>query len=123
MQRERPSVDAWLAEVKTGPEAPGVGMCLIHNGIVRGTSRSGAVVTGMELSYNPDRLGEVIEQVSHMDGVAYVRAWVNSGTLQVGDDIMYALVAGDIREHVFGALQELVRKIKTEVVDEMENRA
>jgi hypothetical protein len=30
------------------------------------------------------------------------------------------LVAGDIREHVFGALQQLVGRIKNEVVTELE---
>jgi hypothetical protein len=33
---------------------------------------------------------------------------------------MYALVAGDIRDNVFVALQELVRLIETEVVAERE---
>jgi len=45
---------------------------------------------------------------------------VNEGRLAVGDDIMLALVGGDIRENVIGALQELVRLIKTEVVREHE---
>jgi molybdopterin synthase catalytic subunit len=49
-----------------------------------------------------------------------VRVWINEGRLTVGDDIMYALVAGDIRENVLSGLQELVRLIKTEVVRERE---
>jgi molybdopterin synthase catalytic subunit len=57
-----------------------------------------------------------------MPGVTFVRAWVNSGHLEVGDDIMYVLVGGDIRENVFDALQTLVRTIKTRVVTENELR-
>ncbi len=48
--------------------------------------------------------------------------WVNAGDLKVGDDIMKVVVAGDIRENVFGALQRLVGIIKNEVVTESEFR-
>jgi len=120
MINERPSVEAWLKETKQSADAARVGMCLMHNGVVRGTARDGSPVTGMELTYDHDRLQEVLASVAAMPGVATVRAWVNEGRLAVGDDIMLALVAGDIREHVFAALQELVRRIKTEVVREQE---
>ena len=51
-------------------------------------------------------------------GVLGVRAWVTEGSLAVGDTIMKVLVAGDIRDNVFGALQSLVGLIKGEVVTE-----
>lgn len=95
-------------------------MYLAHNGVVRGTARDGSIVTGMNLSYDARRLSEVIAQVEARPGVVAVRVWVNEGRLAVGDDIMYVLVAGDIRDNVFAALQELVRLIKTEVVSEFE---
>jgi molybdopterin synthase catalytic subunit len=98
-------------------------MFLVHNGVVRGTSRSGELVAGMELSVDRDRLEEIVASARLMEGVTYVRAWVNEGRLAVGDDIMYVVVAGDIREHVFEALQALVRMIKTQVVTEKETRA
>ncbi|MBC7292755.1 MAG: molybdenum cofactor biosynthesis protein MoaE, partial [Thermoleophilia bacterium] len=74
----------------------------------------------MNLSYDRQRLEDVVSRIKAMPGVVAVRAWINEGRLKVGDDIMYALVAGDIRENVFGALQELVRLIKSEVVTEQE---
>jgi molybdopterin synthase catalytic subunit len=95
-------------------------MYLIHNGVVRGTARDGLAVSGMDLSYDSGRLAEVMEQVEARPGVVAVRVWINEGRLSIGDDIMYALVAGDIRENVFGGLQELVRLVKTEVVKEWE---
>lgn len=122
MDQGRPSAEAWLAEIKQGSEASRIGMYLVHNGVVRGTARDGSVVTGMELSHDHDRLPKVIDEVKAMPGVVAVRAWVNEGSLSVGDDIMLALVAGDIRENVFGGLQQLVRLIKTEVVREIEFR-
>lgn len=117
-----PSLDAWLAEVKSEPGAADVGMYLCHNGVVRSYSRDGRPVTGMELSVDRTRLDEALAAARDMEGVSVVRAWVNEGHLVVGDDIMYVLVGGDIRDNVFAALSELVRSIKSGVVTELELR-
>ena len=53
-------------------------------------------------------------------GIFAVRGWANQGELSVGDDIMMVVVAGDIRGHVFEALQRLVAVIKDEVLSESE---
>ncbi len=120
VDRPRPSVQAWLDEIKGGPDAPRIGMYLVHNGVVRGAARDGSAVSGMDLSYERERLAEVVAQIGARPGVVAVRVWINEGRLSVGDDIMYALVAGDIRENVLGSLQELVRLVKSEVVTERE---
>jgi len=120
MHHEPMSLQTWLDEIKSGPESARIGMYLIHNGVVRGTARDGSAVTGMDLSYDRARLAKVIEEVEARQGVVAVRVWINEGRLSIGDDIMYALVAGDIRDNVFGGLQELVRLVKTEVVKEWE---
>ncbi len=120
MHDEPPSLQTWLDEIKSGPDGARIGMYLVHNGVVRGTTRDGSPVTGMDLSHDRGRLAEVIEQVEARQGVIATRVWVNEGRLSIGDDIMYALVAGDIRDNVFSGLQELVRLIKTEVVKEWE---
>ncbi len=122
MQDSRPSIDRWLAETKGTGKAEGVGMYLVHNGVVRGHSRDGTPVTGMELIVDRARLAEVLDTARLMEGVEHVRAWVNEGKLRVGDDIMYVLVSGDIRENVVEALLALVKMIKTEVVTEVELR-
>lgn len=118
----RPSIDLWLSEAKSGVDTAGTGMYLIHNGVVRGTSRDGRPVSGMVLSVDRERLNEIVASASLIEGVTYARAWVNEGRLAVGDDIMYVVVAGDIRDHVFEALGALVRMIKSEVVTEEELR-
>lgn len=117
-----PGLDIWLRELKAEPESAGVGMYLSHNGVVRGSSRDGREVVGMELSVDRDGLSSAVEAAREMPGIVQVRAWVNEGHLKVGDDIMYVLVGGDIREHVFDALMALVRTIKTTVVSEVELR-
>lgn len=120
---ETPDVRQWIEDVKQGPDADSVGMMLIHEGVVRGTSRSGARVTGMDLVVDRARLDGAVAQARSWKGVVVARAWVNEGALAVGDPIMQVLVAGDIRENVFGALQRLVGILKTEVVSESETRS
>lgn len=123
-----PSMDQWLREAKAGPDAGKNGMYLTHNGVVRATPRSqvregeqgAAPVRGMRFGYDPARVEAAVEEVRRMEGIFHVRVWLNEGELDVGDDIMYVLVGGDIRPHVIDALQFLVGKLKTECVMETE---
>ena len=50
----------------------------------------------------------------------YVRVWLNEGVLNVGDSLMYVLIGADIRPRCIDALQQLVGKIKNELVVEKE---
>ena len=123
-----PSMDQWLREAKAGPGAGKTGMYLVHNGVVRATPRSqvrdgerdAAPVRGMRFGYDPARVDAVAAEARQMEGIFHVRVWLNEGELDVGDDIMYVLVGGDIRPHVIDALQFLVGKLKTECVTETE---
>ena len=131
MKKEMPSPDQWLREAKADPGAAGCGMYLMHNGTVRQTARAkvrhgeqnARPVRGMLFSYDRDRVDEVIAQTRAMDGVGYVRVWLNEGELTLGDDIMLVLIGGDIRPHVVDALQSLVGTIKNECVRELERYA
>lgn len=122
-----PSVDRWLREAKASPEAGRIGMYLTHNGVVRETARAsvrdGAAappVRGMRFSYDREKLAAAVEETRGMEGIYYVRAWLNEGELQPGDDIMYVLVGGDIRPRVVAALEFLVGRLKGECVSEQE---
>jgi molybdopterin synthase catalytic subunit len=125
-----PSVDQWLKEAKSDPAAAKVGMFLIHNGTVRQTPKAqvrqglddGTEVRAMEFSYDADMVDQAIAETYKLEGIYYIRAWLNRGHLKVGDDIMYLLVGGDIRPNVIKALQFLVEKIKTECVTEVEQK-
>lgn len=123
-------MDQWLREAKLGEGASQVGMYLIHNGVVRETPRAkvregiddGSLVKGMEFSYDKEKVDKVIEDTYKMEGIFHVRVWLNEGHLELGDDIMYVLVGGDIRPHVINGLEFLVEKIKTECVREVEKK-
>ena len=127
-KKPSPSMDQWLKEAKEDPRAAQVGMFLTHNGVVRQTAkakvRHGAEntlpVTGMEFSYDQAKVDAIIEETYKMAGIYYIRVWLNEGVLQMGDDIMYVLIGGDIRPHVIDALQYLVGRVKNECVVETE---
>ena len=128
MPGERPSIEAWLREAKANASAQDCGMFLIHNGVVRRSAKArvrkgdetASDVTGMLFSYDREKTAAAVKAAEAMPGIRCVRVWMNEGALQVGDDIMYVLVGGDIRPRVVDALQYLVGRLKDDCVTEIE---
>ena len=128
MSKISPSIDAWLKAAKAHESAPKIGMYLTHNGTVRQSAKAkvryGAEdtkeVTGMIFSYDEEKVNAVIADTYKMDGIYYIKVWLNEGKLTMGDDIMYVLIGGDIRPRVVDALQYLVGRVKNECVIETE---
>ena len=106
---QMPSVDEWLREAKQDPGFRGCGMYLIHNGTVRETPKAeargvetdgvqpGGKVAGMVFSYDEAKVSAAVEEARALSGIGYVRVWLNSGELELGDDIMLVLIGGDVR--------------------------
>ena len=127
-KKASPSMDAWLKEAKADSSAANIGMYLVHNGTVRETAKAkvrfgeenAAAVRGMEFSYDAAKVEAAVAEAYRMPGICYIRTWLNEGRLELGDDIMYVLIGGDIRPHVVDCLQALVGKLKNECVSERE---
>ena len=127
-KKEIPSMDLWLREAKAHESAPKCGMYLTHNGTVRQSAKAkvryGAEdtreVTGMIFSYDREKVEAAVADTYKMDGIYYIKTWLNEGRLSMGDDIMYVLIGGDIRPRVVDALQYLVGRLKNECVTEIE---
>lgn len=125
---QKPSIELWLQEAKQAENWEKVGMYLIHNGVVRQSARAkvrlgeenAPDVQKMHFSYEEEKVQKAIKETYALDGIYYVRAWLNRGELSVGEDIMFVLIGGDIRPHVTAALDFLVGKLKTECVTEKE---
>ncbi len=129
-KKQSPSMDAWLKEAKEAEHAGKIGMYLVHNGVVRETAKAVVrqtdgdprPVSGMFFSYDKEKVDAAIQETYSLEGIGYIRVWLNEGELDLGDDIMYVLIGGDIRPHVIDALQFLVGKIKNECVVETERK-
>ena len=109
-----------VAQIKAHPHISEAGMILCHNGIVRGTSRDGRRVKTIRVHADQKLLTKIISEIRSRPGIIEVLADVNQGVLSVGEDIMRVAIAGDIREHVFPALQDLVKLIKEQVTEKEE---
>lgn len=128
MSKSMPSIDLWMKEAKADESAPKIGMYLCHNGVVRRSpkalvregDRTALPVKGMLFSYDREKVDAAIEAAYKMEGIYYIRVWLNEGELETGDDIMLVLIGGDIRPHVVDALQYLVGRLKNECVSEKE---
>lgn len=109
-----------MKKVKNHPDYHKAGMILCHNGVVRGTSRGGHLVSELLVKADRQRLAGIIEEMKKRPGIIEVLAEVAEGKLRVGDDVMFVVVAGDFRENVFPVLMDTVNAIKKEVTKKTE---
>jgi len=110
------NLEKMIEKIKHHPKADGIGMILCHNGIVRGTARDGRRVSGLRVSVDHEKLRAVIAENKKKPGIVDILVEIaEDRDLAVGDDVMYLLVAGDIREHVIAALTETLNAVKSTV--------
>ena len=110
------SLTNMLETVKKHPEYHKAGMILCHNGVVRGTSRNGRKVSGLMITVNHQKLKQVLAVGKQTPGIIEILVKIHENRkLAVGDDVMFLVVAGDIRETVINVLSETLDAIKTTV--------
>lgn len=113
-------LEEMIGQIKAHPRISEAGMILCHNGIVRGTSRDGRKVSEIRVKARHGILAELIGEIKSRPGIIEVLVELNEGTLKVGEDIMVVAIAGDVRENVFPALQDLIRQIKQQLTEKEE---
>jgi molybdopterin synthase catalytic subunit len=113
VQTETVSMDRLIARVKAHPEISKAGMILCHNGIVRASDRSGArKVQALKVVVDRAAIEQIRLWAESRPGIVAVAIEALEGEFQVGDDLLYVVVAGDVRENVFAVTREVVEKIK-----------
>ena len=114
-------MDALVDQIKRHPQYDKVGMILGHNGVVRGTSRDGRFVRGLRVKVDHQKLDDLIVRQKEQPGIVEILVQINADlNLQVGDDVMYLVVAGDIRENVLATLTDTLNAIKSTVTQKTE---
>jgi len=109
-----------IKKVKSRPDFHKAGMILCHNGVVRGTTRDGKPISELTITVDRPRLEAIIAETKSRPGILDVLVEIRDGLLHVGDDVMFVVVAGDIRENVFPALMDTVNRVKAEVTEKEE---
>jgi len=114
------NINEMITTLRRHHDSSRIGMIATHLGVVRGTSRNGQVVTGIEVVYDHGALHGIIHDIKNMPGIIDVLVDTSEGRLNIGDEILAVAVAGDIREHVFAALMDAVNRIKAEASKKQE---
>jgi molybdopterin synthase catalytic subunit len=115
-------LSAMVAKLKKEPGfTEHVGMILIHNGVVRAWSRKDRTpVRSIRVTPDREKMARICSEFEERPGIFRVVAHAFEGELVPGDDLLYLIVAGDIRENVKPALAELLDRIKAEAVVKQE---
>lgn len=106
-------------------ERPGftekVGMILVHNGVVRAWSRQEAGrVVALEVTPDQEKIEAIREELLKRPGIFDIVVQAKSGRFEPGDDLLFLIVAGDIRENVKPVLSDLLDRIKGEAISKKE---
>ncbi len=110
------NITSMMEQIKQHPDYHKAGMILCHNGVVRENSREGEKVSGLTLEVNHERLDQIITEQKKREGIVEILIHINEGKdLAVGEDVMFLIVAGNIRENVIGTLTDTLNLVKSEV--------
>ena len=111
-----------IAHVKALPGfAEHVGMILAHNGVVRAWSRADhSPVARIKVSVNRAAMDALVKTYEQRPGIFKIMADAREGELKAGDDMLFLVVAGDIRENVKATLGELLDRVKSETMIKQE---
>jgi molybdopterin synthase catalytic subunit len=105
-------INKLLEKIRMHPDSHKMGMIASHLGIVRGSSRDKREVISVNVAYDLKAIDDIIKEIKKLPGIVEVLVDINEGSLEVGDEILFVAVGGDIRDNVFNALIKAVDLIK-----------
>jgi len=107
-----------LNAVKRNPNIHLAGAIACFIGIVKSTGRNGSRVRKLEIEAAEEEanktLTEICEKLMEREGVIDVHIHHFTGEFEVGEDLVYVVVAGRSRKDVFQALMDAVNMYKRE---------
>lgn len=112
------SVSDLLSNTKNNENYKKAGAMALFIGVVRGETKEGAKVQKLALEAYEERanyvLAKICDDLSKKPGIVDVQIHHLLGEFDVGEDLVYVLVAGSHRTEVFPVLQEAVERYKNE---------
>lgn len=107
-----------LKSVKDRPDFYRAGALATFIGVVRGETPSGEAVQKLMLEAYEEKanevLGRICKELKEKEGVIDVQIHHLVGEFDVGEDLVYVVVAGAHRQNVFPVLEEAVERYKKE---------
>jgi molybdopterin synthase catalytic subunit len=112
------SIEKLIANIKDMPNFYKVGAIAIFVGIVRGENHRGEKVQKLEVEAYEEKADEVLSEICQdlkvRKGIVDVQIHHFLGEFNVGEDLVYVLVAGAHRDDVFPVLREAIERYKKE---------
>ena len=111
-----------ISEMKSHPDfKANVGMVLVHNGVVRAWSRKdGRNVVALEVKPDLAKIEEIRQEFLRRPGIFDIIIDPLEGRFEPGDDLLYIIVAGDVRENVKPVLAEVLDRVKAGPISKRE---
>jgi molybdopterin synthase catalytic subunit len=107
-----------VESVKKRPDYHKVGAMAMFIGVVRGETKKGEQVQHLQLEAYEEKADEALEkickQLKSRKGIMDVQIHHFTGEFELGEDLVYVLVAGSHRTNVFLVLEEAVERYKKE---------
>lgn len=107
-----------LKQVKAKPSFRKAGAIGVFVGVVRGETADGETVKGLKLEAYKEKADEALEGICRdlkaKPGVVDVQIHHLLGEFNVGEELVYVVVAGSHRQSVFPVLEEAVERYKKE---------
>jgi molybdopterin synthase catalytic subunit len=108
-----------LKRVKGDPDFHKAGAIGVFVGVMRGVTADGEPVKGLELEAYEEKADQVLEGIRRdlktQQGIVDVQIHHLLGEFNVGEELVYVVVAGSHRQNVFPVLEEAVDRYKKEV--------
>jgi molybdopterin synthase catalytic subunit len=113
------SVSDLINNTKRSENYKKTGAMALFIGVTRGETLEGEKVQKLKLEAYEEKanevLGKICDDLSKKPGIADVQIHHLLGEFNVGEDLVYVLVAGSHRTDVFPVLREAVERYKSEV--------
>ena len=107
-----------IESVRKSPDFKRVGAMALFVGVVRGKTKEGESVRRLQLEAYDEKADEALEKIctdlKAKKGIVDVQIHHFTGKFELGEDLVYVLVAGGHRESVFPVLKEAVERYKRE---------
>ncbi|UCE16887.1 MAG: molybdenum cofactor biosynthesis protein MoaE [Candidatus Bathyarchaeota archaeon] len=107
-----------LKSIRDRSDSHKAGALAVFVGVVRGETSDGENVKKLKLEAYEEKANEVLENICEnlkkREGVIDVQIHHFVGEFDVGEDLVYVVVAGAHRQNVFQVLEEAVERYKKE---------
>ncbi|MCS7115519.1 MAG: molybdenum cofactor biosynthesis protein MoaE [Nitrososphaerota archaeon] len=112
------TLDGLIKSIKRKEDFHKAGAIGIFIGVVRGENPTGEKVQKLEIEAYEEKADEVLSKIckdlKRREGIVDVQIHHFQGEFNVGEDLVYVIVAGSHRENVFPVLREAVERYKRE---------